>query len=180
MKQIILCCIFCTFVFLAGIAQSKDPEYKNMSAAAEQFLQSLAADQKTKAQCIRDTIERYNWHYIPKDDRKGISLNELNTAQKNAALALLHTTLSDKGYTSVIAITQLEPVLKAIENRPADDHFRDPGKYFFSIFGHPGKDSTWGWRLEGHHISFNFSAADNRLVSGTPSFLGSNPAIVLA
>ncbi|MEJ0101324.1 MAG: DUF3500 domain-containing protein [Bacteroidota bacterium] len=115
-----------------------------MVAAAEQFLQSLSAGQKAKAQFIFDTIERYNWHYIPKDDRKGISLNELNTAQKNAALSLLHTTLSDKGYAEVISITQLEPVLKAIENRPADDHYRDPGKYFFSIFGHPGGDSVWG------------------------------------
>jgi hypothetical protein len=40
---------------------------------------------------------------------------------------------------------------------------RDPKKYFFSIFGTPAKDQPWGWRLEGHHISLNFAAVDNKL-----------------
>src|SRR4029078_4396473 len=45
------------------------------------------------------------------------------------------------------------------------------------IFGNPG-DNIWGWRFEGHHVSFNFSSKDNRLVSGSPGFMGSNPAVV--
>jgi hypothetical protein len=67
-----------------------------------------------------------------------------------------------------------------VEGRQGDDDYRDPGKYFFSMFGDPATDSIWGWRLEGHHISFNFSAKDNSLISGTPGFLGTNPAIVLS
>ena len=63
---------------------------------------------------------------------------------------------------------------------PPDDDHRDPGKYYFSIFGDPVTDSIWGWRFEGHHVSINFSSENNRLVSGTPGFLGSNPAIVLS
>ena len=55
-----------------------------------------------------------------------------------------------------------------------------PGKYYFSIFGNPATDTIWGWRLEGHHISFNFSAINNTIVSGTPGFLGTNPAVVLS
>ena len=124
-----------------------------MSAAASQFLQTLSSEQKTKAQFIFDTIERYNWYYVPRDDRKGISLNELNTGQKNAALALLHTTLSVKGYSEVISITQLEPVLKAIENRPADDHFRDPGKYFFILWS-PRKRFNMGMAVGRASYSF--------------------------
>jgi hypothetical protein len=41
----------------------------------------------------------------------------------------------------------------------------------FSIFGNPATDAIWGWRLEGHHLSFNFSSENNLLVSGTPCFL---------
>ena len=41
-------------------------------------------------------------------------------------------------------------------------------------------DSVWGWRFEGHHVAFNFSSDNNQLVSATPGFLGSNPAIVLS
>ncbi|HEX8277780.1 MAG TPA: DUF3500 domain-containing protein, partial [Segetibacter sp.] len=75
-------------------------------------------------------------------------------------------------------IMELENVLKQIENRKADDHYRDPGKYNVTIFGLPGNNTTWGWRFEGHHICFNFSAKDKKLVSGTPGFFGANPATV--
>jgi hypothetical protein len=40
------------------------------------------------------------------------------------------------------------------------------------------KKTVWGWRLDGHHICFSFSVNNNKLVSGTPGFLGSNPGIV--
>jgi hypothetical protein len=150
-----------------------------MKSAAINFLQTLSPEQRGKAQFIFTDDERYNWHFVP-IARKGIPLKELSAAQREAALNLLHTALSDTGYNKAIAITQLEIVLKEVENRPADDDYRDPVKYFFSIFGEPAKDSVWGWRFEGHHISFNFSSEHNRLVSGTPGFLGSNPAIVLS
>ncbi|MBS1609090.1 MAG: DUF3500 domain-containing protein [Bacteroidetes bacterium] len=151
-----------------------------MPAAANTFLQLLSGEQREKAQFIFDTEERYNWHYIPKDDRKGVSFNEMNEGQKKAALSLLHTALSDTGYNRASSIMQLENVLHEVENRSPEDKYRDPGKYFISIFGHPDTDSIWGWRLEGHHVSFNFSFADKKLVAGTPSFLGSNPAVVLS
>ena len=73
----------------------------------------------------------------------------------------------------------LDNVLKELEHRKADDHYRDPGKYFITIFGIPSATTIWGWRFEGHHIAFHFSANKKELVAGTPSFLGSNPAIVL-
>jgi len=72
----------------------------------------------------------------------------------------------------------LDAVLKVLEQRKPDDHFRDTGKYFFTIFGLPAENNIWGWRLEGHHLGFNFYADKNKLVAGTPGFLGSNPAIV--
>jgi hypothetical protein len=100
--------------------------------------------------------------------------------QIKTAFALLRTALSDTGFNKANSIIQLENVLREVENRPANDTHRDPGNYSFSIFGNPATDAIWGWRLEGHHISFNFSSEDNRLVSGTPSFFGSNPAVVLS
>jgi hypothetical protein len=74
----------------------------------------------------------------------------------------------------------LELVLKELEKHADDDHYRDPGKYFITIFGTPSAVGVWGWRLEGHHISLNFSSDSNKMVSGTPGFFGSNPAIVLS
>jgi hypothetical protein len=179
MKPTILVIAF----LVAGLfsCQSQTPKSTpgTMAGTAAQFLQSLNAEQKAKAQFRFDDEERYNWHYIPKQ-RNGLMLKELTSAQLNKAMALLHTGLSDTGYNKATSIMELENVLKEVEARPAGDNYRDQGKYFLSIFGDPASDSIWGWRLEGHHISFNFSSAINKIVSGTPGFLGTNPAIVLS
>ena len=34
---------------------------------------------------------------------------------------------------------------------------RDPDGYFFSIFGQPAENGTWGYRIDGHHVSQNFT-----------------------
>ena len=150
-----------------------------MAIAASKFLQTLTSEQKAKAQFQFDDPERYHWDYIPMD-RKGVVLKDLNATQRKAAMNLMHTALSDKGFEKTRSIMELETVLKAVENRAPDDHHRDPEKYYFSIFGHPDDGDVWGWRLEGHHVSFNFSSDTKKIVSGTPGFLGTNPAVVLS
>ena len=50
--------------------------------------------------------------------------------------------------------------------------------YFFSIFGTPSKDTKWGCRIEGHHLSLNFTIDHGQVLSATPFFFGANPAIV--
>src|SRR6185436_12341723 len=112
--------------------------------------------------------------------RKGLPLKEMSESQYATAMDLLRMALSDTGFQKTADIIHLEGILREAEGRPANDDYRDPGKYYFSVFGNPATDSIWGWRLEGHHISFNFSTKNNRLVSGTPGFLGANPAIVLS
>lgn len=152
----------------------------NLYKAANLFLNSLDKNQKAQAQYSYDSVERYRWHYVPLNDRKGISINELNSEQKKAALSLMQSSLSDNAYKKANQIMALENVLKAIEKRQETDHYRDPGKYFFTIFGDPSATSVWGWRLDGHHLSFSFSSENNKIISGTPGFMGANPAIVLS
>jgi hypothetical protein len=113
-------------------------------------------------------------------NRKGVPLKELSDPQRESALRLLQSALSDTGFKKTTAIIKLEGILREVEGRPSDDSYRDQGKYYFSIFGNPASDTVWGWRIEGHHISLNFSARNNSLVSATPGFLGTNPAIVLS
>jgi hypothetical protein len=177
MKPATLLAIF-IFAYSAS-CQSQTATNQNMTAVATNFLQSLSSAQKQKVQFAFDEEERYNWHYIPRE-RKGIPLKELSAAQYSTAMDLLHTVLSDTGFKKTTSVIKLETVLKEVEGRAADDPYRDPGNYSFSIFGDPSKDKIWGWRLEGHHISFNFSSEDNKLISATPGFIGSNPAVVLS
>ena len=146
-----------------------------MATAASKFLQSLSATQKSKARFSLEDEERFHWNYVPLD-RKGIPLLDLNAAQNKAAMDLLNTVLSDAAFKKTNAIIKLEDVLREIESASID--YRNPGKYYFSIFGTPAKDSIWGWRLEGHHVSLNFSSENNELTSATPGFMGANPAVV--
>jgi hypothetical protein len=55
---------------------------------------------------------------------------------------------------------------------------RDPDNYAVSIFGAPGAEAPWGWRVEGHHLSLNFTLVPGRPVAVTPAFFGANPAHV--
>lgn len=150
----------------------------DMTILANAFLKSLDKNQQLKVSFPFEEEERYNFHFVPRDNRRGISINELNPSQKEAAMALMKSCLSSEGFRKATDIMQLEIVLKAIEGRKEDDHYRDPGKYFFSVFGIPGNKTIWGWRIEGHHVAFNFSASNNILVATTPGFMGSNPAVV--
>lgn len=145
--------------------------------AARQFVASLDNVTRPRACFTFTDAERTNWHFVPME-RKGLPLNAMTPRQRDAAFKLLQACMSKQGYKKATDIISLEVVLKALENRGDDDHYRDPEKYTFALFGDPAKDQHWGWRLEGHHISLNFSTADDKLVSGTPAFLGSNPAIV--
>jgi hypothetical protein len=146
---------------------------------ANDFIKTLDNAQRTKALYPFDTDERYRFHFVPQDDRKGVSLNELNANQLKAVMDLLQTCLSKETVNKLNDIRQLELVLKELEKRTPEDNYRDPGKYFVTIFWHTLRHHHLGWRFEGHHMSFHFSADKNQLVAGTPGFIGSNPAIVL-
>jgi hypothetical protein len=107
-----------------------------------------------------------------------LPLKEMNTNQRQLVMAVLQAALSQEGYSKAKAIMELETVLKALENRSTSDNYRDPENYYFTLFGSPAKKEPWGWRLEGHHLSLNFSSVSGKVVAETPTFMGSNPAIV--
>jgi Protein of unknown function (DUF3500) len=143
------------------------------SAAATDFLATLDPAQKAKAALPFNSVERENFHFTPRD-RAGIPLKELTASQRAAAMKLLDSALSEKGKLKVTQVITLEGILAEIENKP---DYRDPGKYAVVIFGTPGDPKGWGWRFEGHHLSFNITFAGGK-TSVTPSFLGSNPGEV--
>ncbi len=146
-----------------------------MVQSASKFLASLSAEQRAKAFFAFDNEERLNWHFIPRT-RKGLPLKEMSAEQRTLAHALLKTGLGQKGYLKATALFQLENVLREIEK--GSGPVRDPELYFFSIFGDPSAKGGWGWRLEGHHVAFNFTIVGGTMVATTPAFLGVNPAEV--
>jgi len=145
-----------------------------MAECATRFLSALDPDQRGKATFAFDTDERMNWHFIPKE-RKGLPLREMTPYQKHLASALLAAGLSQTGYIKAVTIMSLEDVLKIIEN-DSGEH-RNPEKYYFSVFGTPSDSGTWGYRVEGHHLSQNYTVVNGKVIDG-PSFFGANPAEV--
>jgi hypothetical protein len=49
--------------------------------------------------------------------------------------------------------------------------------YWLALFGHPVKQSSWGWLFTGHHIGATFTVAGSR-VAFVPLFLGAAPVVV--
>jgi hypothetical protein len=145
-----------------------------ITECARRFLAALDAEQLRKARFDFDTDERMNWHYIPKE-RKGLPLREMKPYQRNLASALLAAGLSQTGYVKAATIMSLEDVLRIIESDSGDT--RDPEKYYFSIFGDPSDAGAWGYRVEGHHFSQNYTIVNGQVIDG-PSFFGANPAEV--
>lgn len=149
---------------------------EEMAEAADKFLTSLDDAQRARAEFPFNDDERRNWHFIPKD-RNGLPVKDMTPEQRRIAMALLRTALSDHGFSKATNIMSLELILKDLEG-PGARFDRNPGLYYFSIFGKPSGEPPWGFRVEGHHLSVNLAVAGGNLVAVTPSFFGSNPAEV--
>ena len=114
-------------LFTMGIillSQSTLAQNTNIASKADAFLTLLDDTLNAKALYSFEDEERYNWHFVPRE-RNGLSFNDMNDKQRAAALALLKASLSEQGYQKASNIMALENILREVENRPADDKYRD-------------------------------------------------------
>ncbi|MGH7349402.1 MAG: DUF3500 domain-containing protein, partial [Candidatus Rokuibacteriota bacterium] len=140
------------------------------------FLGALSADARKRAVFAFGDKERLDWHYVPRR-RDGVPFKAMPAPARAAAHELMKASLSAAGYGKAVNVIQLEEVLRQIETFGLS---RDPENYAFTIFGNPGASAPWGWRVEGHHLSLNFTLVPGRPVAVTPAFMGANPAEVPA
>lgn len=152
------------------------PSSSVMETAAKNFLNSLTPEQRAQATYKFEDDQRFDWHFIPKP-RKGLPFREMNNYQSKLAHALLAAGLSSHGYIKAVSIMSLEDVLKNLEKGRSSAPNRDPDGYFFTIFGEPSANGAWGYRVEGHHVSQNYTVVAGKVID-SPSFFGSNPAEV--
>jgi Protein of unknown function (DUF3500) len=148
---------------------------EEMTDAADHFLAALTPEQKAKATFDLKDTERSNWNFVPLI-RKGLTFKDMTPGQRLLGQALLNSVLSQRGYMKAATIMSLDDVLREMEQGKGP--VRDPELYYLSIFGTPAATGTWGWRVEGHHLSLNFTIVEGKAVTITPSFFGSNPAEV--
>lgn len=167
---------------LAYVGQESESAGGAQVQAAQAFLGSLTPEQKEKATFAFDNKERFNWNFTPQQDaerratRKGLPLEDMSAAQKQKALELVRAGTSREGDETAKVIMSLEAILRDQEAK--GKMVRNPEWYFFTIFGTPSKTGSWGWRVEGHHLSINVTLDGAQVVTQTPFFFGANPAIV--
>jgi len=156
--------------FGGASAQAVDAAQR-IGAAASRFLAALDDEQRKRAMIAFESGNRLDWHYIPRR-RQGLALGEMKPGQRETAHALFASVLNERGLQAIENVRIVEGVL-----REQQGSFRDPDRYFLSIFGAPG-GYPWGWRLEGHHLSLNVALPAAGHISVTPFFIGSHPATV--
>jgi len=173
----IRCLALILVVLSCGVATVRAAEAPEpplaMATAAKAFLATLDPARRAKASLPFNAEERLGWHFVPRE-RAGLPYGQMTPEQRQAAIALLTSGLSAKGYTKIDGIMHLESVLAAIEGNPR----RDPDLYYYAVFGEPSDHGAWGWRYEGHHASLNWTILDGRLVGSSPQFLAASPADV--
>lgn len=165
---------------LASAAYQAMATGDKLTAIAAKFLESLSPELRAKALLPYDAPQRVDWHFIPKAERKGVQIREMDARQREIAMYLLKTALSEAGYGKATKIIQLEALLKELEKNKTGTPLRDTERYYFTVFGQPTADGKWGLSIEGHHMSHNFVIEKGKVVSSTPSMFGVNPAIVKA
>jgi hypothetical protein len=196
-------------VFLSltsAMAQSATARIVN---AANSFLSTLDDKQRQSVLfSFDDEQQRKLWSNFPISivPRAGIPMKEMNPAQRSAAMALVSSALSQRGFEKVQQIMEGDEVLKTTEgNRPQSGRGgggpppgRGPGGpppgrkgggppggggllfgkdlYYISILGSPSEKNPWMLQFGGHHLALNITIDGERGVL-TPTLTGAQPAL---
>jgi hypothetical protein len=105
--------------------------------------------------------------------RAGLSLKELKPAQQAAAMALVSSALSPRGFVKVQQIMEGDELLK---NGDARNAMFGKDLFYISILGTPSQKESWMLQFGGHHLALNITFAGERGIL-TPSLIGAQPAL---
>ncbi|HYZ85801.1 MAG TPA: DUF3500 domain-containing protein [Bryobacteraceae bacterium] len=145
-------------------------------STADAFLSTLNDSQRQSVLfAYDDEQQRARWSNLPVRmvSRGGLGLGQLNAQQRTAALALVSSALSRKGFEKVQEIMEGDEILRTSgSNNPMF------GKdlYFISILGTPSAKTPWMLQFGGHHLALNVTIAGQQGVL-TPSLTAAQPAL---
>jgi len=140
-------------------------------SAARTFLDSLGAEQREATAFETDSIEWRDWHNVHRYQRKGVARWQMSAEREVAALDLLRTSLSARGFANARDIMRLNQTVRELTERW--DEYGE-GLYHFTVMGTPSEIEPWGWQLDGHHLVINYFVLGDQVVM-TPTFMGSEP-----
>ena len=140
--------------------------------AANAFTATLTDAQRERTLYPVDDPEWRKWMNQHFYVRQGVSFEEMDEQQREAALGLLGASLSAKGLELSRDIMRLNHTLGELR----DNNFVEFGEWLYSItiMGEPSATKPWGWQLDGHHLIINYFVLGDQVVM-TPAFFGSEP-----
>lgn len=179
--------IFFLRIAFSGISQTA---YNNViKQYAVSLYNSFDKMQNISGRLNFNDTARLKWNNLPVGlrPRAGTSIGNMTDEQRKLLHRILSVSLSSQGYLKATSIMHLDDLL----NRYYDTLFYKKEindttyafirsllwshkNYYFAFFGQPA-DSIWGYKLEGHHLSVNFTFVNEKL-SVTPFFIGTDPA----
>jgi len=197
----------CASILLSLGAAGAQTASSRITSSANAFLSTLDETQRQSVLfAFDDQQQRARWSNLPTSfvPRAGISLKEMNPAQRSAAMALVASTLSPRGFQKVQQIMEGDEVNKINEaNRPpggrgvggppggraagrkgggppggrgAIDTMFGRDLYYISILGTPSEKDPWMLQFGGHHLALNITIAGEHGVL-TPTLTGAQPAL---
>ena len=167
----------CAFILiLLSFAAAAQTVSSRIVRSADAFLSTLDAKQRPSVLfAFDDAQQRARWSNLPTTmvKRAGLSMGELNSAQRSAAMALVASVLSKRGFEKVQQIVQADETLKH-EQKNSPMFGQD--LYYISILGTPSPTAPWMLQFGGHHLALNVTIAGERGVL-TPTLTGAQPAL---
>ena len=158
-----------------GAAMAQNATSK-IVGAANAFLSSLDQKQRQTVQfAFDDEAQRARWSNLPITitKRAGLNMGQLSTPQRSAAMALVESTLSRRGFEKVQQIVDADDTLK---NNERSNPMFGKDLYYISILGTPSEKNPWMLQFGGHHLALNITIAGEQGIL-TPTLTGAQPAL---
>ena len=186
----ILQIVICGILF-SNLSYGQSAYQADIKKAATQFIETLNPLQKRSALLSFDDTARVKWNNLPVGmrARAGISIGSMTEEQRILLHRILSVSLSSQGYLKATGIFHLDNLLNEdIDSILARKMITDEvatmlrnlqwshRNYYLAFFGLPS-NPNWGYKVEGHHLSVNFTFTGSEL-SVTPWFIGTDPAEV--
>jgi hypothetical protein len=162
------------FFFVLKATLGSEKIAYDLAHTAEKLITSSEKQKDAPLTYSFEDSSRENWHFFPNwSGRTGVPLYRLSKEQRLLVKKMVELLLSEDGFIEYENLRLIHGIRKDLSTPDNPMH-----RYSISIFGAPSMKSTWGWRLEGHHLSLNCTLVDGQTFSITPSFWGASPVRV--
>ena len=144
-----------------------------MADAVNALLGQVTADQRAKMSFPVNSSQWRRWQntelYL---EDYGLRLDEVPERLREAVMAVLQASLSEKGFAMSRDVMRLNRFLGDLVGAP---QVLGEWSFTFCLFGAPSLREPWGWQLFGHHLSLNCMVIGHQMVL-TPTFMGAEPS----